>query len=318
MSGDMGLVQLLVCPSCRAALVEETDAILRCTVEGTSYVRESGVWRLLDESGGLDATRFLAHYQAVRRSEGWGANDDGYYQALPFEDRTGRHPAIWSIRATTYRVFVRRVMQAIETACGGQRILDLGAGNGWLSYRLARRGHEVAAVDLNDDPQDGLGAHVHYDREAPFEVIQASFDRLPWPDDVIDMAIYNGSLHYSTDYRATLREALRVLAPGGRVVILDSPFYRHSKSGEAMVREREDVFRADYLCDTGGVPNEGFLTVARLDQLEQDLGISWRVLHPYHGLRWAIAPVKNRIMRRREQARFPVVIGSPSSGGASR
>lgn len=318
MSGDMELVQLLVCPSCRTPLVEETDGILRCPDEGTTYTREAGVWRLLDDSRGSDATRFLAHYQAVRRREGWGADDDGYYRALPFEDRTGRHPAIWYIRATTYRVFARKVMQPIETVRGRQRILDLGAGNSWLSYRLARRGHEVAAVDLNDDPQDGLGAHVHYDREAPFAVIQASFDQLPWPDEVIDLAIYNGSLHYSTDYCATLREALRVLAPGGRVVILDSPFYRHRKSGEAMVREREDVFRDDCGGDTGGMGNEGFLTLARLDGLEQDLGISWRVLHPYYGLRWALQPVKNWIMGRREPARFCVVIGSSSSGEASR
>ncbi len=310
MSRDMGLVQLLVCPSCRAALVEEADGMLRCPGDGTSYARESGVWRLLDDCGGADAARFLAHYQAVRRSEGWGAADDGYYQALPFEDLSGRHPAIWRIRALTYRVFVRKVMQPIETASGQRRILDLGAGNGWLSYRLARRGHEVAAVDLSDDTEDGLGAHVHYGREAPFAVIQASFDQLPWPDDVIDLAIYNGSLHYSCDYSATLREALRVLAPGGRVVILDSPFYRHSRSGEAMVREREDVFRDDYGCDSGGVGNEGFLTLSRLDGLEQDLGISWRVLRPYYGLRWALLPVKNRIMRRREPARFHVVIGS--------
>ena len=175
----------------------------------------------------------------------------------------------------------------------------------------------MAAVDLNDDPRDGLGAHVHYDCDEPFAAIQASFDRLPWPDDVIDLAIYNGSLHYSADYGATVREALRVLAPGGRVVILDSPFYRHTKSGDSMVREREDVFRADDGCDTGGVPNEGFLTAARLDELEKDLVVSWQVLHPYYGLRGVLRPVKNWIMGRREQARFPVVIGSLSSGEAS-
>ena len=95
------------------------------------------------------------------------------------------------------------------------------------------------------------------------------------------------------------------------------PFYRHTKSGEAMVREREDVFRADYGCDTVGVANEGFLTPARLDHLTQDLGISWRLLNPYYGLRGVLRPLKNWIMGRREQARFPVVIGSPSSGEAS-
>lgn len=264
MSGGMELVRLLVCPSCRAALAEETDGVLRCPLEGSTYVRESGVWRLLDGSEGSAAARFLAHYQAVRRDEGWGADDDGYYRALPLEDRTGRHLAIWHIRAITHRAFARRVMRPIEEARGRQRILDLGAGNGWLSYRLARRGHEVAAVDVNDDPEDGLGAHVHYDREAQFALIQSSFDNLPWPDDVIDLAVYNGSLHYSTDYRATLCEALRVLGAGGRVVILDSPFYRRGSSGEAMVREREQAFRADYGCDPGGMTNEGFLTRTRI------------------------------------------------------
>ena len=236
----MSLVQLLVCPSCRAALVEQSEGVLSCPVEETAYVRQSGIWRLADATGGSEAARFLACYQAVRRNEGWGASDDGYYRALPFADATDRHAAIWNIRATTYRLFIRAIMRPIEAAGAEQRVFDLGAGNGWLSYRLARRGHEVAAVDLNDDPADGLGAHVHYDPEAPFERVQASFDDLPWGDNVVDMAIYNGSFHYSRNYTATLREALRVLVPGGRVVILDSPFYRVRESGKAMVREREE------------------------------------------------------------------------------
>ena len=58
------------------------------------------------------------------------------------------------------------------------RLLDLGAGNGWLSYHLARRGHEAAAVDLTVNDFDGLGAHVHFD--APFTPVQAEFDHLPF------------------------------------------------------------------------------------------------------------------------------------------
>ena len=38
------------------------------------------------------------------------------------------------------------------------RILDLGAGNGWMSYRLALQGHLPIAVDLLTNDRDGLGA----------------------------------------------------------------------------------------------------------------------------------------------------------------
>jgi SAM-dependent methyltransferase len=263
-------------------------------------------------------TGFLAYYQAVRREEGWGDDGDGYYRALPFEDRSGRHPTIWRIRAATYRGFLHTVMEPIEAAHGKRKILDLGAGNCWLAYRLAGRGHEVAAVDLNDDLRDGLGASVHYGPETQFALIQASFDHLPWPADVIDLAIYNGSFHYSIDYRATLREALRLLRPRGRIVILDSPFYRRSSSGLAMVREREQAFRADHGLDAGSMTNEGFLTYTRLNALGHHLGITWKVIHPYRGIRSALRPLKNRISGHREQARFPIVTGFATSGGASR
>ena len=303
-------MQLLECPSCRAGLVEETEGVLRCSVEGTAYAREAGIWRLVDASGGPDAAGFLTHYREVRRYEGWGAADNDYYRALPFVDTTERHAAIWKIGATTYRLFIDKVLRSMEAAGATGRVLDLGAGNGWLSYRLARRGHEVAAVDINDDPADGLGAHVHYDPEVRFELVQASFDNLPWCDGAVDLAIYNGSFHYSRDYGVTLGEALRVLAPGGRVVILDSPFYRRHTSGTAMVREREDAFRADYGIDSRPLINEGFLTGTRLRELAHDLGVSWQVSFPYHGLRAALRPLRNRISGRREQARFPLVVGT--------
>ena len=38
------------------------------------------------------------------------------------------------------------------------RVLDVGAGNSWLSHRLASFGHQVVAVDRLDDELDGLGA----------------------------------------------------------------------------------------------------------------------------------------------------------------
>jgi len=67
-------------------------------------------------------------------------------------------------------------------------------GNGWLSNRLSERGHTVTAIDLSDDPFDGLGAARHYN--APFKTLLAEFDHLPLADKSVDLAIFNASLHY--------------------------------------------------------------------------------------------------------------------------
>src|SRR6267378_6158682 len=133
----------------------------------------------------MAVAQFTREYTTVRRAEGWGSADRAYYQALPFTDLTGRFPRIWRIRAKSYVTFITRVLEPLEARTGNPetlfppldkeprsggrheasvrlRILDLGAGNGWLSNRLAQRGHSVTAIDLSDDPFDGLGAGRHY------------------------------------------------------------------------------------------------------------------------------------------------------------
>lgn len=116
-------------------------------------------------------------------------------------------------------------------------ILDLGAGNGWLSNRLAMRGHQVAAVDLTTNDFDGLGCFRHY--ETTFMPVQADFDYLPFMNCSVDLVLFDASLHYATCYEKTFHELLRVLNPGGRLVIIDTPFYEDKASGEKMVKERQ-------------------------------------------------------------------------------
>ena len=90
--------------------------------------------------------QFLQSYQTIRHAEGRGSDDPAYYLALPYEDITGRNCWQWQIRGTSYRCFERRVLPGLERAAGRPLdILDLGAGNGWMSYRLTLRGHRPLA-----------------------------------------------------------------------------------------------------------------------------------------------------------------------------
>jgi SAM-dependent methyltransferase len=188
------------------------------------------------------------------------------------------------------------------------RIVDLGAGNGWLAYQLALRGHSVAALDIQTDAHDGLGAWVHYD--AQFTPIQAEFDRLPLAAAQADLAVFNGSLHYSADCAATLAEALRVLRPDGLVAVLDSPMYAAASNGAAMVDERQAGFQRIYGFASDALPSEHYLTPGRVHELGEALGLRWHILRPFHGWRWALRPYLARLRGGRQPAEFPVLIGS--------
>ncbi len=291
------------CPECRTRLERRGAKTLRCPADGELYREVSGIWRFLGERRREELRGFLTRYATVRRDEGWGDDDPAYYRALPYRDLSGRHPEIWRIRALTYRALLRRVLR--PAAAGGLSILDLGAGNGWLSYRLRQEGHVPVAVDVTVDRRDGLGACRHYPER--FLRVEASFDRLPWAAPELDVAIFNGSLHYSRDCAATLREALRLLKPGGRLVVMDTPIYRRRSSGERMLRELEARLRERYgfAREGGGV---GFLTPEHLDRLARELGLEWRVIRPFYGLRWALIPWKARLLGRRELMRFRLLL----------
>jgi SAM-dependent methyltransferase len=288
----------LACPTCRAALDGG-----RCGGCDVTYTCDSGLWRCLPPHRAAAYEQFQHEYLTVRRAEGWGSRDASYYRALPFSDLSGRFSNVWRIRATGFGVLLREL-----TGLSNLRVVDLGAGNCWLSYQLAQRGHTVAAVDVQVDEIDGLGAARHYDAE--FVALQAEFDHLPLADAQADLAIFNGSLHYSTDYVATLREALRVLRPRGTIAILDSPMYGSEVSGLAMVSERQARFERSYGFTSDALPSLHFLTRARVEAAGNELGIRWRVVTPFPGWRRALLPLWARMRGGREPASFPVILGS--------
>lgn len=303
------------CPICRSILQPGSDGA-RCAACERVYLCSSGIWRLLPEERLPRYERFLREYRIVRQDQGWGRSEAGYFLALPEVAADDPQFEIWRRRRESSRVLVTNIVEPLHTRWERPlRIADLGAGNGWLAYRLSRLGHEVVAVDLSLDETDGLGAHRWYAPElerrnrVPFTSIQAEFDYLPLPDHILDIVIFNASLHYSIDCAVTLREALRVLSTHGRLVIMDSPVYQHAASGNAMVRERERAFQADYGFRSDDLPAEHFLTSSRLEQLARDVGLHWR-MHSLAGSRTSVMRHWRRIWGRRELAEMPVIEGT--------
>jgi len=254
--------------------------------------------------------QFLDDYIKIRHAEGRGSHESAYYLALPFRDVTGRLQDQWNIRAKSFRCLERRVLPRMEKRIARPlRIADLGAGNCWLSYRMALRGHKPVAVDILTDSLDGLAAGRHYQAATPFPRINAEFDDLPFAGGSVDLAIYNASIHYSADYRRTLTEIRRCLSPEGCFTIIDSPVYKLHQHGEAMVRERHKNFQKTYGFASDTLPSIEYFDLQMLDELARDLGISWTIDRPWYGWQWAMRPWKARWHKKRPPSNFWILTG---------
>jgi SAM-dependent methyltransferase len=299
---------LFICPRCRTVLERNAPDRVTCPQDGLEFWKVDGIWRFLLPESEAHYTRFIADYQAVRRSEGRGNTSANYYRSLPYKDLSGHYPADWAIRARSFNVLVKNVLTRLQAPLERSlKVLDLGAGNCWLSNRLSAQGDRVFAVDLLINEQDGLGSWKYY--EHSFTPIQAEFNHLPVMDRFADAVIFNASFHYSENYAETLKEALRVLSTEGQIIIMDSPVYRRGDSGEKMVEERKSDFLTRYGFASDSLQSENYLTYARLAQLADELNLTWKITTPLYGLRWILRPLIAKLLRRREPAKFHLIVG---------
>jgi ubiquinone/menaquinone biosynthesis C-methylase UbiE len=109
----------------------------------------------------------------------------------------------------------RRVALAESLAPRGN-VLDVGCGTGRFLATLPNR-YERVGLDLSP----GMLARA---RAKGLEVVQASSERIPFPDDSFDLVTTFAVIHHLIDRKlvqATLREMARVARPGGAVIVWD-------------------------------------------------------------------------------------------------
>src|SRR5207302_7345283 len=118
----------------------------------------------------------------------------------------------------------RAVLRALALRAG-ERVLDIGSGPGYLACEMAEAvgaGGMVQGIDASSSMlmiarrrSPGPGA-------APVELAEGDATALPFPDASFDAAVSTQVYEYVADMPAALAEARRVLAPGGRLLVLDT------------------------------------------------------------------------------------------------
>ena len=250
---------------------------------------------------------FARDYAAHREAEGRGFTGEALL-ALPYV-QDGPLARQWAVRARTFEALLERLVRPM--AAGGRRlqVLDLGAGNGWLSYRMALEGHTAVALDIREDGVDGLGASEPYLKRAggKMRIAVAPFEAIPAPDASFDVAVFNASLHYALDLRTVLAETVRVVRPGGRLAILDSPFYRREADGLAMVAEKTADAPKRFGQRAGtlmSLPFIEFLTRERLAAASAPIGLRWRRTRVLYPLWYELRPLQALLGSARAPSRF--------------
>ncbi|KZC95024.1 bifunctional demethylmenaquinone methyltransferase/2-methoxy-6-polyprenyl-1,4-benzoquinol methylase UbiE [Clavibacter tessellarius] len=101
----------------------------------------------------------------------------------------------------------------------GERILDLAAGTGTSSAALAASGAHVVAADFSEGMLEvGRRRHAGNPR---IEFVHADATGLPFDDDSFDAVTISFGLRNVVEPKKGLDELLRVLKPGGRIVICE-------------------------------------------------------------------------------------------------
>lgn len=247
-------------------------------------------------------TAFLSQYRSVRDRDGYRPGSPAYYRALPSTLPSDPQHAIWTIRQRSFERFRKMVLARFRHA--RPSILDLGAGNGWLSYRMTIDGCRSVAVDIFDDDRDGLGACSHYD--LPFARVKADFDALPFSRRQFDVVVFNGSLHYSPNVRATLARVAPLVAPGGVIAVMDSPMFECPIAGRSMRDRTIERFRRDYGLADPIVPGEGFLLFSTLADTIRTLGFEADFFETQGNLMWTLSRFAGRMRHGIQPASFGV------------
>ena len=101
------------------------------------------------------------------------------------------------------------------------RVADLGCGEGYLTIETSRWAARVIAIDRSAAVLARARALASRRRVTNVIWRRGEIDRLPIRDGSVDIALLSQALHHAENPAAALAEAVRILVPGGRLLILD-------------------------------------------------------------------------------------------------
>lgn len=167
------------------------------------YDRDFTTARLLEIQALLDAAEELGEGVEARPM----TTREGYVDWAPFYDEPGNQ------LLELEQPFVREILEGLAVGVA----LDAACGTGRHTAYLASLGHQVIGVDSSPDM-----LAVAREKLPRAELHEADLHDLPVNDDSVDLVVCAIALTHVPDLERALVEFVRVLRPGGHLVISDS------------------------------------------------------------------------------------------------
>jgi len=186
----------------------------------------TGIPVVLQNSTSFD---FKEQYIALRKKEQRVYTDEEVLQ-LPLIPGDHVHAKEWVVRKKSCRKLVNYLKKK-----GPLNILEIGCGNGWLSYQLSKiPGSIVTGMDIND-VELKQAARV-FSEQTNLSFINKNISQIELHNHPFDIIVFAASLQYFNSFSEIVTVALDHLKLGGEIHIIDSPFYQPNDIAEARQR----------------------------------------------------------------------------------
>lgn len=104
----------------------------------------------------------------------------------------------------------------------GGSVLEIGTGKGRFLMKLATHAASVTTVDIASQEQACARLSARFAGvEGKIKFVLRDAARLPWRNGAFDAAVTFNAMHHIPHFRRVLKEMLRVVKPGGKIVLAD-------------------------------------------------------------------------------------------------
>ncbi|MEO1934383.1 MAG: methyltransferase domain-containing protein [Myxococcales bacterium] len=164
-----------------------------------------------------------------------------------------------------------RRMTAAAQLVGNERVLDLGTGTAHTALAFAPLVADVVGLDLTQEMLDAGGRLARERGIDNLDLKLGDAEAIPFENESFDLVVARQCPHHFADVALAVREAARVLRPGGRLLILDSISLPNAKLDTFMNA-------VEILRDPSHVRN---YSLAQWKSFFEDAGIVVRVQHDW-------------------------------------
>ena len=131
----------------------------------------------------------------------------------------------------------KSLAEALLRLMPAMTVADLGAGEGSFALLLSQRAVRVIAVDTSAKMIEVGREEAQRNGVKNVEFRQGDMEEIPIGDGEVEVVFFSQSLHHALHPERAVEEASRILAPGGRVVILDLAKHRFEEAREMYADE---------------------------------------------------------------------------------